>query len=196
VDQTVGTADVDECAKICQAGDTSLADFTFRQLFHDLVADLFAGFRAGGAFAEDKTVALTIDFDHANCDWISDETLVFGFGGLTRYSQPSAEAELGCGNETADCRQRNQQPTLVISNNGGFKALTGSHGGFSIDPALFLNRANKGKNQIAFLVVGVNHKDRDGFSNLESRKHFLGDCLIFFTDDQTLGFGSNTDQDL
>ncbi len=86
VDQAIGSADIDESAKICQAGDTTLAYFAFSQVFQDLVADLVARFGAGSTLAEDQAVTLSIDFDDTNSNGITDEALVLGFGGLTGHA--------------------------------------------------------------------------------------------------------------
>ncbi len=85
MDQTIGSADVDESTKICQAGDTTLADFAFSQFFQDLVADLVARFSAGCTFAEDQAMTLTIDFDDTNGNGITNKALVFGFGGFAGH---------------------------------------------------------------------------------------------------------------
>ena len=85
MDQAICSANVDKSAKICEAGDTTLANFAFGEFFQDLVANLIASFGAGCALAKDQAMAFPVDFDNTNRDGITDKALVFGFGGFTGH---------------------------------------------------------------------------------------------------------------
>jgi hypothetical protein len=72
VDQTVGSANIDESAKVSNAGNTPGADITFVQILEDLIADNFAGLGASGALAEDKALSLSIDFNDTDINGFAD----------------------------------------------------------------------------------------------------------------------------
>ena len=83
--QSISSADVDESAKICEAGDPTLAHFAFGQFFQDLVSDHVARFGTGSTFTKDQAMALSVDFDNTNSNRITDKTFIFGLRGLTGH---------------------------------------------------------------------------------------------------------------
>ena len=102
MDQTICAANIDECAEISNAGDTTCADITFLQIFQNLIADHIAGFVTGSTFAENKALSLAVNFDHADINFFADKFFEFLFRSSARDVEAAAQAELRSRNETTN----------------------------------------------------------------------------------------------
>ena len=158
--QSVSPANVDEGAKLSQAGDPTGADFAFVQFINDAFFDGFTGFGAGLALGEDQAAAFAIHFDHANVDFLADHLAPARFRGVAGHGSAARQADLRSGHEPAQTAHRNDQTTFVVANDLAVEGFFRFHQRVGIFPAHFLACAHVGKDNVPAGILGVDHKNR------------------------------------
>src|SRR5690606_9836799 len=88
VNQAVGTVNVDESAKICQAGHAPRADIAFLQLVQQAFFKGLARFLQRQALREDQAAAFAINFDHTHFDVVPNHLTPALFRGIALAGRP------------------------------------------------------------------------------------------------------------
>ena len=196
VHQTVGAVDVDEGAKIGQAGNLAGIDFTFLQGLDDAFLDGLAGFAGGGALGQDQPAALAVDFDDADRDRLADHAGVAGVGCVTGNAHAAGDAQLGGGHEAAQTVDGDDDTALVEAVDLAVKGRAFFEHLLDIRPALLFLGAGVREHHVAVVILARKHVDQDLLTDLQSGTFFGGDGFQLAAGDHAFRLGADADQDL
>ena len=131
-------------------------------------------------------MALAIHFDNGHLDLLADHLAPAGIRGFAARLRTPHHADLRSRHKTAQRADRNDQAAFVVTNHLGIMYVTRLQQLFHIQPILLFTSADVGKNQIAVLVLWVDHKDWYLFADGKVRHHFSRNLIFFLTCDDPL----------
>ena len=143
MDETIGSAEIDERPEIAHPTDAANARLAGLQRFHQLAAFLVFPLSLRLALRHDQTVAMAVDFDDLDANHFPANP------GQSLLAAALAHAgrdvtQVGDGHKPANAAVGYDDAALVVANHFAFEYLSAGEQGFGLDPVLIQPRQMDG----------------------------------------------------
>src|SRR5260221_3236743 len=156
VNQPIGAAQVHKCAKVSQAAHDALAYFAFLQFFKQGFLAEIAAASLRITLAQYQPTALAIHFDHLDGNTFPNQAAHVAFAVILVQAARQIHHMAG-GDKASQVAERNNEATPVGIGDYAFPDVPGAHQFFGLDPILALARLRNRNDQIAILVLWMQH---------------------------------------